>query len=332
MKKNISEKPIKQHSETALSHMVKHVSTASLHETVGDILKRLQNSKATFDTVDYTFVLHHDQRIAGVVSIKELLHANDSVRVADIMHTKVRTVHPSTDQERVAFVALRENIKVVPVVDKNHKFLGVVPSDTILNILEWEHTEDLLRFSGVRGKGEKLRNFVKSGVFSMSKARLPSILIGVMGGLFATSVVEYFEKSLEEELVLAFFIPVMLYICAAVGTQTGTILVRTLATEEVKIHKYVIRELLIGSIIAALVGGFMFSVVFFWFKSHLVALTIGISLLIGVMTATLIGVFVPLALFKLKKDPAVSGGPFINILQDILTLVIYFSVASVILL
>lgn len=320
------------HPEAAKSHMVTKVSTATANDSVDVVLKLLQNPGAEFDTVDYTYVLGEDKTLVGVVSIKELLNADGSDKLADIMHKKVAVVHPHTDQERVAMIALKQNIKVVPIVDQENHFLGVVPSDTILNILQWEHTEDLLRLSGVRGKGEKLRNIVKAGVFSMSKARIPSILIGVLGGLFATSVVEYFEKSLEEELVLAFFIPVMLYICAAVGTQTGTILVRTLATEEVKIHKYVIRELLIGSIIATLVGGLMFSVVFFWFKSHLVALTIGISLLIGVMTATLIGVFVPLTLFKFKKDPAVSGGPFINILQDILTLVIYFSVASVVLL
>lgn len=319
------------HSERAKAHMVTHVPKATLHETVGDVLSRLQDPKAYFDTVDYTYVLDKNGVLGGVVSMKELLNAKDSQHISTLVKTKLATVHPHTDQEHVAMLAIKQNIKAIPVVDKEHHFLGVVPSDTILDILHWEHVEDVLRMSGIHGKSDQFRTIIKSGFLKISKLRIPSLLIGLLGGLFTTSVVGYFEGSLEKNLLLAFFIPVIVYMSAAVGNQSQTILIRTLATTPVKMTLYFWREILAGTLIGSLLGSVMFLIVLLWHKSFHVALTIGISMVLTIIVATTVAVSITWILNKLKKDPAIAGGPYATVIQDILSLLIYFSVAAMVL-
>lgn len=321
----------KNHSEIAANHLVTRVSTAKLTDTVGDILKKLQDPKAYFDSVDYTYILAEDGTLKGIVSIKELLNASDSDPVIKLMKTKFITAHPHADQELVANLALEQNIKAMPIVDKNNHFIGVVPSDTILNVLQWEHNEDLMRFSGVPGTGKRFGELIKNSTWKMSKLRIPSLLIGLLGGLFATSVVDFFEVTLQENLILAFFIPLVVYINNAVGSQTQTILVRTLAIEKVKIGSYIMRELSIGLILGSIIATTIFVIAYLWYGAPHVAATIGLSILIGISMATLSGILIPYTLQRMNKDPAISGGPFAAVLQDIMSLVIYFSVAVIIL-
>ncbi|MCC7197314.1 magnesium transporter [Candidatus Peregrinibacteria bacterium] len=325
------QKQTKIHKESAHSHMVKLVSTASLHETVGDVLLRLQDPKSQYECVDYTYVLRADGVLDGVVSIKQLLNSKSGVKISKLMTRKLMVVHQHSDQEHVANVALNGNIKCVPVVDKHHHLLGVVPSDIILSILKWEHTEDMLRLSGIHGGGTTYRDISHVSSFKMGLLRIPSILVGLVGGMLATSVVNYYEVSLEKNLILAFFIPLIVYMNDAVGTQTETILVRLLGTEKVSIWKYFLRELGTGFFMGLVVGFLAFSITLVWHNEAILAATIGLSLLIGVTSATVTAIAVPYTLFLLKKDPAISGGPFTTVLQDIFSLMIYFTVASLIL-
>lgn len=322
---------VKNHSELAAAHMVTRVSTAKITDTVGGILKRLQDPKAFFDTVDYTYILSDGGKLKGVVSIKELLNANDDDPVKKLLKKNVASAGPHTDQEKIANLALKRNIKAVPITDGRNVLLGVVPSDTILNVLHWEHNEDLMRFSGVAGSGKRFAEIIKKGALKTSMLRIPSLILGLTGGFLATFVVNRFEGTLQENLILAFFIPLIVYINNAVGSQTQTILVRTLAIEKVKIGRYLVKELLTGLTIGSVLAVTLFAAAFAWYRTHLIAATISISILIGISVATLSGVLIPYTLYRMNKDPAVSGGPFAAILQDIMSLLIYFSVAMIIL-
>ncbi len=318
--------------ESARFHLVEKISRASADDTAGEILDRLQKRGKKFDTVDYTYVVDDEGRLLGAISIKELLSAGRKQKASVLMKRKLAVVHPSTDQERAAYLAIKYNIKAVPVVNKEHKLLGVIPSDVILNILHWEHVEDMLRMSGIHGSGTNFRTLLKSSFLKISAVRSPSVLIGLLGGLLTTKIVSHYHASLEQELLLAFFIPVIVYLSAAVGQQSQTILIRSLAVEQIKMLPYALRELAAGLLIGTLIGSIMTAVVFVWFGSLPVALTIGLSLVMTVTTATLVAVSITWALVAAKKDPAIAGGPFATVIQDILSLVIYFSVASTILL
>lgn len=311
--------------------MLTGIAKAKPSDTVKDVLDRLYAPTPKFDTLDYVFVVDDAGTLLGTVSLKDLINKPKKKRIDKIMSRKLFFVHPDTDQEHVATMALRHRIKAVPVVDAQKKLLGVVPPRKIFDILHMEHTEDMLRLAGITASGPGLRGALKSGIFKMSMLRLPSLIIGIVGGLAATSVVETFQSSLESEILLAFFIPLILYLSSAAAAQTGTILVRTLATEQVNIRKYVVRELAIGVTIATVIGLIIFLIINFWHGDFLVALSIGLSLFISISFATVLGLSIPWILQKMNKDPAVSGGPIITVMQDIISLVIYFSVASVVL-
>ena len=142
------------------------------------------------------------------------------------------TVRTSTDQERVAHLALKYNIKAVPVVSKDHTFLGVVPSDKILEILNREHTEDVLRFAGVRHKHSPVQDvLLDQSPLTHVKSRLPWLVIGLLGGVLAAFVIGIFEETLAHELLLAAFIPAIVYMADAVGSQTQMLFVRALAVD-----------------------------------------------------------------------------------------------------
>lgn len=312
--------------------MVTNVPTALPKETVKDVLDRLIAPEPTYDTTAYIYVVDEKNVLQGVVSLKDAINKPHHRTMKSLMSDRLVYVRPYTDQEIVATKAIRHRMKAIPVVDIQKRLMGVVPSRKIFDILHWEHTEDMLRMAGLNAKGSAMRGAIKSGILKMSMLRLPALLVGLFGGIFATSVVEHFQASLESQILLAFFIPIILYLSAAVGTQSGTILIRTLATENVKLSKYIVRELVIGLVIATVIGSAMFGVSYLWHGVFPVSLTIGISLFASITTATLLGIFVPYGLYKMKKDPAISGGPLINVIQDIITLTIYFSVAGVILL
>lgn len=313
-------------------HMVTEVPTARPDETLDQVLQRMFAPEPTYDTAVYIFVVDDDRVLQGVVSLKDAINKPHTKKMKQLMSKTLYYVRPFTDQELVAQKAIKHHLKAVPVVDVKKRLLGVVPARRIFDILHWEHTEDMLRMAGLNAKGSDMRNAIQAGFFKMSMLRLPALLIGLMGGLLATSVMEYYHKSLESQLILAFFIPIMLYLSAAVGTQTGTILVRTLATEDVNLWKYMLRELGIGMIVAVVIGLSMFFLSYFWHHIFEVSLTIGISLFISITTTTLLGIIVPWSLYKFNKDPAISGGPLINVAQDVITLFIYFSTAAIFLL
>ena len=312
--------------------MVTNVPTALPDETVKDVLDRLIAPEPTYDSTAYIYIVDKENVLLGAVSLKDAINKPHERKMKSLMADRVVYVRPFTDQEVVATKAIRHRLKAVPVVDAKKRLLGVVPSRKIFDILHWEHTEDMLRMAGLNAKGSTMRGAIKSGVLKMSMLRLPALLVGLFGGIFATSVVEHFQASLESQILLAFFIPIILYLSAAVGTQSGTILIRTLATENVKLVKYMVRELVIGMIIALVIGSAMFGVSYLWHGAFDVSMTIGISLSASITTATLLGIFVPFGLHKIKIYPSFSGFPLINVIQDIITLTIYFSVAGVILL
>lgn len=151
--------------ESARYHMVENISRAGIKDTVRQVISRLENKKFVYDTVAYTFVVDREGKLIGAVSIKELLAADKDKKVISLMTQNLAVVHPSTHQERAALLAIKYNIKAVPVVDKNRILLGVIPSDVIFNILQWEHVEDMLRATGIPGRGKHLRTLFKNKLY-----------------------------------------------------------------------------------------------------------------------------------------------------------------------
>lgn len=322
----------RNHLETAEHHMVTNIPKALPHETLEEVLERMFAPKSTYDSAVNIYVVDEDNVLQGVVSFKDAINKPHTKTMKQLMSKQLYYVRTFTDQEAIAQKAMKHHLKSVPVVDVKKRLLGTVPSRTIFDILHWEHTEDMLRMAGLNARGSEMRTAIKAGVLKMSLIRLPSLLVGLSGGLITTSVMQHFQHTLESQLLLALFIPIVLYLSSAVGMQTGTILVRTLATENVRIWRYMLRELIIGFIVATVIGVVMFAVSLFWHGVFEISMTISVALFASISMATILGIAIPWLLQRFNKDPAISGGPLINVIQDIVTLFIYFSTASIFLL
>jgi magnesium transporter len=196
-------------------HAETDVPTINKSATVADALLLLKTQSTEFSTINYVYIVSENRVLAGVVSVRELFQANSITPLAQFCTKKLIVARPHTDQERVARLALHHGIKAVPVVSASHEFIGAVPSDTILSILDAEHHEDMLRTSGISLIGHQYVS-TSPGVWQSITARLPWLIVGLGGGGVAAAVVAYFETSIAAIVLLAAFIPAVVYLADAV--------------------------------------------------------------------------------------------------------------------
>lgn len=310
---------------TAGRHMVTSVPVARAEDLAGDVLDRLKGKD--WDTMNYIYVVDDENALKGIVSLTQLFAAEPVTSLKKLMSTKIVAVNPDTDQEEAAILAVQHQKKAIPVVDKRNMLLGVVPPHCILDIMHQEHMEDLLRLVGVRNHASLVERPLQ-----LIKARLPWLFLGLIFGLAGTSIVSLFESALRKELALAFFIPVIVYMADAVGTQTETIFIRKLSQGIVSrassVSSYVWKEIKIGLSMGLVLGILsLLSVSLLWGNINL-ALIIAVSMFATISSAVIIAVFIPWLLFKMRKDPAYGSGPFATVIQDIVSLVFYFFIAS----
>ena len=315
--------------DTAGDQMITKIPKVSENVQVKEVLEKL--ARGTWDSISLVYILDEKDSLVGYVSIKKLISAQEEKTMKEILEKIPVVVDVSDDQEKVVYLAIEHDLKAVPVVDKNKNLLGIVPADHIIDILHKEHLEDFLRFSGIRSKGEELFEIVGQRILGLVGLRLPWLLVGLAGGVIATSVVSFFEFSLKKEIALAFFIPVIAYMGDAIGTQTETIFIRSLSLVRLNVVKYVLKEFFTGLIIGFVCGVLAFFFTLFWLSSIKIAMIVGLSLLVSMAVASVLAIIIPLFLYKLGKDPAIGSGPFTTALQDIVSLLIYFSIALIIL-
>lgn len=315
--------------ESAGRRMIGNVPTAIPGERILDIRKRLFEKAKDFETLNYIYIIDRERKLAGVLSLKDVFQKSEESKIEDLTVKDVVKVRPHTDQERIAILALRHNLKSIPVVDKENIFLGVVPSDVILGILHSENVEDILRFAGISKRGAILNETLQLPVPVLTKIRLPWLIFGLFGGLFAAQIVTFFEGSLRTYFVLAAFIPLIVYMADAVGVQAQTLFIRSLALDpRLDIRKYFLKEIKISLVIALILGLLLALISFLWLGLLTIGIILGVSLFLTVICACLIAILIPWLLQNLKKDPAIGSGPFATIVRDILTLALYFSIAS----
>ena len=244
----------------------------------------------------------------------------------------IQAATTSTDQEEVAKKVAQYNYLALPVVNRQNKFLGIVTIDDVVDIIREEASEDFLQMAGV-GKDREI--LLKSPIEN-AQSRAPWILASLIGGICAAGIISYFNSLLEQIIVLAAFIPVIIGVGGNVGTQSSTIVVRGLATGRVdaaNTFPLILKELLVGSILGVAYGfvvGFAAEYITGIDMSNL-GLVIGLSIFCSMTIATAVGASVPIVLKKLGFDPAISTGPFVTTAIDIIGVALYFVIASTIL-
>lgn len=238
-------------AETAGWHLVRHVPTVHSDETAGSVLGRLPESR--FDYAGAAYLVDEGQRLLGAIPFTALLAAPAGTPVVELAQTS-HAVHAGLDQEHIASHAIRHRVAAVPVIDEHGRLLGVVPPLVLLEVLRHEHVEDLHRLAGIRRETVQARNAIEAAPVRRARDRLPWLMIGLAGSMVATLVVASFERSLESRVAIAFFIPGIVYLADAIGTQTEAIAVRGLSLSHSPLAALMGGEMRTGLLIGLVLG------------------------------------------------------------------------------
>ena len=235
--------------ETAGGRMVADVPVCGPQEKVFEVKDNIFKKAQNLETLNYVYVLEKG-KLVGVFSLKEIFKRKDDERAKDFMGTRIIKVNPHQGQEKVAFLAIKHNLKAIPVVDKDNIFLGVVPSDIILNILHKENIEDVFLSAGLYKKEELSSKILEAPAGLLAKIRLPWLVLGLFGGILAAQITIIFEAPLKSHFILAAFIPLIVYMADAVGSQTQTLYIKNLALNHFSQNKYFLKEIKTGLLMA----------------------------------------------------------------------------------
>ena len=310
--------------ETAAAHATPRVPVAGPFQRAGDVRQLLVGQR--YESASHVVVCEADTFL-GIVTIEGLLFAAADAQMESLMDRRAPVVAPSVDQEVAAWRAVRHGESALAVVDGHGHFVGVIPPHRLLAVLLSEHEEDLSRFAGVLKTTSAARVTSEERVARRFQHRLPWLLLGLGGALLAADLVGAFETHLQLNLMLAFFIPGIVYLADAVGTQTETVVVRGLSLG-VPMRRMVGRELLTGVLIGMALA--VVAVPFVWWRwSDMgLALSLGLSVFAACSTATLAAMMLPWLFDTFALDPAFGSGPLATVVQDLLSIWIYLSVTT----
>lgn len=312
--------------------MTTRVPLAFEEQTLTEVQNLLFQKTPQYDSINYIYVVDKGKKLTGVFSVKEIFRKPKEAKVGEIMQKEVVKAHVSTHQERVAALALQHNLKAIPIVDKDEQFLGVVTSDTILRVLHQEHIEDILVAGGIGKDSSRIKEFLTAKPSVLVKARLPWLIIGLLGGVLAAQIVGFFEQTLQSQMLLALFIPLIVYISDAVATQTETLIIRGIALDhELNLKKYFLREIKIGALLALILAVLLVVITATFWCSLSLSMILGLAMFFGIFFSVIVATLIPLLLQKFKKDPALGSGPFATIITDLSSIVIYFLTATILL-
>lgn len=316
-------------SHQALGFLTTNVPVINQQKCVADVKRILFDDSKDFATIHYTYILDEADYLVGVVSIKEALRTPDETPLTTFIKKNLVVVRKHTPAERVAHLAITHNIAAIPVLDTNKKFLGIVTADDIHDILSHEHTKDILQMAGVSSEYSPGSMIMDERPLSHLKARLPWLILGLGGGLAAAYVVGRYEEALSAHIVLAAFIPAIVYVADSVGSQTQMIFIRALAiNQSFKMRQYVWREALVNSLLALILGSVIFIITNFWWQQWVIGVILGLSVFLTVLTSVIIAILLPYISQRLHKDPAIASGPLATVFRDILSLIIYLTIAG----
>lgn len=317
-------------SDTAGGLMTTKVLALPMDMTVREAEEYIRKKAEEFETIYYVYVVDEQNRLVGVLSLRDLVLAPENKKLSEIMHSPVISVGIDMDQEEVAKIVADYDLAAIPVVDEQQKLRGVITVDDIVDVIEEEIVEDLGK---VAGTGEKVDQLIDAPVADVIRARLPWLFVALIGdGLVGAFVLKNFEHLLASVVALSLFVPVIMTMGGNVGLQTSTIFVRGLATKEIQGKlDYLLRELRIGVGMALIAGSAvgLFSLVVV--GKPIIGLIVGIAMLCAMSLASVMGIAIPWIFHKLGIDPAIASGPFMTTTQDITSLLVYFSLASLML-
>lgn len=286
----------------------------------------LQN---TWDTVHSLYVVDKNRKLLGIIDLSTTKNTSKASLARDIMQPINATLSPHDDQEKAVFYAIRDDIIAVPVIDDG-TLVGVVTAHAIIDIMHQEHIEDALLAVGVRREAGDMLRRVSDGIGLSVWSRAPWLIIGTIAGLGLSLLTSQFEESLQNSIAIAYFIPVVAYVAGSIGAQSSAIAVRSLALVKLNYTAYLGREFLTGICLGVIVGALGFVGAYIISTSLPVAIAVTLALFLTSILATVLAALIPIGLKLIKKDPAVGSGPIATAALDIISIFLYFVIATTI--
>lgn len=296
-------------------------------------------AKTQVETVYYSYVLDAEQHLVGVVSFRELFASASNKKVEEIMHTDIIQISVDMDQEHIGQVFSKYELMAIPVIDSNNKMVGIVTFDDIAQAVQEEATEDIHKIGAVETLDAP---YLQISMTEMIKKRGGWLLILFVGEMFTASAMGYYEDILHRAVVLSMFLPLIISSGGNSGSQASTLIIRAMALGEVKLRDWwrvFIREIATGLCLGAALGLIGLLRIYFWpwreqiYGDHygLLAVTVSASVIGVVLWGTISGSMLPFILRKFKLDPASASAPAVATIVDVTGVIIYFTVASMIL-
>lgn len=312
--------------ETAGAVMTSEYITVSPNDTAENVLDKIKNEGNKAVIVYYVYVIDETNVLKGVATLKKILTADPQETIQNIMHKRIVSIPISMAQEEVGKIIQKYDLFAVPVVTEQNELRGIITVDDVMDIIELHTTKSFGEFSTVKDAAD-----TDISAFQAAKKRAPWIIFLMFAGMLTSGVIGQFEDTLESVVVLAAFMPMLMDSGGNVGTQSLAVSVRGLAlgTIEMKdLWKMIKRELSTGFLIGSACLVLITLLILVFYQNIMLGVVVGVSLLITLSISAVIGLIFPLILNKLKFDPAIASGPFITTINDIVGLMVYFSIAT----
>ncbi|WP_447979802.1 magnesium transporter [Candidatus Nitrospira bockiana] len=324
------EEILKYPKDTAGGIMTTEFFSLPEDTTAQDAIRRLQHATDA-EMVFYIYVTDKNDRLVGVLSLRQLLTVPPGTPLKNIMTRDVISVSVDTDQEEVARLVARYNLLAVPVVEKDHTLVGIITVDDVVDVIREEATEDMLKMAGAAEGGDAL---LRSSSVEAARSRLPWLFTNLVGSLVSGWILWFFRYTIQEVVAIVSFIPVIAAMGGNVGLQSSTLIIRGLATGSIEssdLWKVFFREIRIGLILSVACAVLLTGTTWIWHGHWSLGAVVGVSLIIAFLVSTSMATVMPILLKRLGVDPAVAAGPFVTTANDISGITIYLTLATALL-
>jgi magnesium transporter len=308
--------------DTAGGLMAKELIRVNENWGVATCIREMRKQAKDLDEIYYIYVVSDENVLLGILSLKALLLATASTRVKDIYEAEVRSVQTDTDSEEVAQIMEKYDLIVLPVTDSIGRLMGRITIDDVVDVIRDEAERDYQLASGITADVETTDSPAR-----LSRARLPWLIIGLLGGIVVAAVIGKFEEDIKINPEMAFFIPLIAAMAGNVGIQSSAIIVQGIASNSLGLERTsrkLGKELVVSLLNGIILSGILFLYNFFISENLALTFTVSSSLFVVIIFAALFGTMIPLLLNRIKIDPALATGPFITTMNDIMGLFIYF--------
>lgn len=293
--------------------------------SVGQTIDYMRVAEDLPDRFDEIFVVDPAYHLIGSVALNRLLRSKRPTRIESITDGEIRPIMVEADQEEVARQFERYNLTSTPVIDEDRRLVGVITADDIVEVVQEEASEDILAMGGVGGES------VSDTVWETTRLRFTWLFANLITAILASVIISFFEATIEQMVALAVLMPIVASMGGNAGTQTMTVAVRALATQDlgrVNAVRVILRESAVGLLNGFLFALIMAAIAYFWFGSDQLGLVIGVAMIINLFAAALAGILIPLALDALDLDPAIASGVFVTTVTDVVGFFAFLGLAA----